>query len=71
MKPLSVEITDIKYKRPGLTKVEFSAAYPMYIRRGTIVYDTKAQHFLTHTRDIELLRAVCVGLQNPHQNQAK
>ena len=63
MKPLNIEITDIKYRRPGLSKLEFVATYPHFIRRGTIVYDTLEQQFITHTSAIELLAAVCTKLQ--------
>jgi len=65
MKPLYAEVIDIKYRRPGLNKVEFLAEYPGYFRRGTIVYDIGKQHFLTHTKDVDLLVAVCTSLQQP------
>lgn len=65
MKPLYIEIIGIEYRRPGLNRINFFAEYPGYQRRGTIVYDTRNQHFLTHTKDINLLAAVCISLQQP------
>lgn len=65
MKPLHVEVTDIKYRRPGLTKISFVATYSDYTRRGVVVYDTVAHQFITHTRDIEVLAAICIALQRP------
>ena len=65
MAPLHVEVTDIKYRRPGLSKVEFFATYKNFCRRGTVVYDTVNKKFVTHTRDVELLAAVCTSLQRP------
>jgi len=70
MKPFNVSILDIKYRRPGINMVKFHAVYPEYVRRGTVFYDTQAQHFLTHTKDIELLAAICTSLQQPHYNQS-
>lgn len=69
MAPLHVEVTDIKYRRPGLNKVEFLATYPGFSRRGTVVYDTVNKKFITHRKDIELLAAVCVSLQRPRYNK--
>lgn len=71
MKPLNVEVVDIRYRRPGLNKVDFIATYPDYIRRGTVVFDTVKQHFLTHTSSIELLAEVCLSLQRPRYNKAR
>ncbi len=68
MKLLHIEVTDIEYRRPGLNRVKFFAVYPGYQRRGTIVYNTQNQHFLTHTKDIDLLVAVCTSLQQPRYN---
>ena len=65
MTPLHIQVTDIKYRRPGLTKISFTATYSGYTRRGVVVYDTVAHKFITHTRDIEVLAAICVGLQRP------
>jgi hypothetical protein len=65
MAPLHIEVTDIKYRRPGLSKVEFFATYEGFTRRGTVVYDTVNKQFVTHTKDVELLAAVCVSLQRP------
>lgn len=65
MEPLYVQVTDIKYRRPGLTKISFTATYSGYTRRGVVVYDTVAQKFITHTRDIEVLAAICIDLQRP------
>jgi hypothetical protein len=62
MKPSNVEVLDIKYRRPGLNKVEFQAEYPGYYRRGTVVYDTKTKTFVTHNKDVELLAAICTDL---------
>ncbi len=69
MKPQTVHVLDIKYRRPGMNKIEFYATYPGYCRRGTVVYNTVTQHFLTHTRDVELLAAICTSLQRPRYNQ--
>ena len=65
MVPLHVEVTDIKYRRPGLNKIEFFATYKNFCRRGTVIYDTVNKKFVTHTKDIDLLAAVCVSLQRP------
>lgn len=70
MKPLNLEVTDIKYRRPGLAKVEFVAEYPDFVRRGTMVYDTVKQHFITHTYEVELLAAICISLQQPRNRKA-
>lgn len=69
MNPLHVNVKDIKYRRPGLTKIDFVAEYPGYTRRGTVVYDTIKRQFVTHTKDIGLLAAICIGLQVPSQCQ--
>ncbi len=69
MTPLHVEVTNIKYQRPGLSKVEFFATYPCFSRRGIVVYDTVNRKFVTHIKDIELLAAVCVSLQRPRYNK--
>ena len=71
MKPLNVEVEDIKYRRPGLVKVEFMAEYPDAIRRGTLVYNTIDKQFVTHTDDVELLAAICVSLQQPRTRKAR
>ena len=70
MKPLNVEIIDIKFRRPGLTKISFIAAYRDYVRRGVVVYDTNTKKFVTHNRDIEVLAALCVGLQRTSLHKA-
>ena len=69
MVPLRVEVTDLKYRRPGLTKIEFFATYVQFSRRGAVVYDTINKKFVTHTRDIDLLSAVCVSLQRPRHKK--
>jgi hypothetical protein len=69
MDPLHVEVTDIRYRRPGLTKVSFIATYPDYTRRGEVVYDTIKKIFVTHTKDIALLAAICVDLQRPRSRK--
>jgi hypothetical protein len=71
MKPLNVEIIDSWYRRPGLSKVKFIADYGIYMRRGTVVFDTNKQHFLTHRSDIDLVYAVCVALREPKNNKAE
>jgi len=68
MTPSILKVTDIRYRRPGLNKISFEASYPGYRRRGTVVYDTIKQHFITHTADICLLSAICIGLQEPGTN---
>jgi hypothetical protein len=64
MKPISVIITGLMYRRPGLNKVSFSADYGKFKRRGTVVYDTVNGKFLSHTYDIELLAQICALLSN-------
>jgi hypothetical protein len=64
MKPLSVLITGLMYRRPGLNKIGFIADYGKFKRRGTIVYDAVNSKFLSHTYDIELLAQICVMLSN-------
>ena len=70
MRLLNVDITDIKYRRPGLNRIEFEATYTNCRRTGVVVYDTVSQKFLTHTRDVELLAALCTSLQRPYTNKA-
>ena len=70
MKPLNVDVMDIKYRRPGLVKVEFVAEYEEFFRSGTVVYDSLAKSFITHTTDVELLAAICVSLQQPRNRKA-
>ncbi len=67
MKPLSVSIDGLLYRRPGLNKIKFTADYELFKRRGTIVFDTINQKFLSHNADIELLAAVCVALSTPNK----
>jgi hypothetical protein len=69
MKPLSVDIVDIKYRRPGLVKIEFIAEYPNFNSRGTMVYDTLSKNFVTHTGEVELLAAICKSLQQPRSRK--
>jgi hypothetical protein len=69
MNPLRVKVEDIKYRRPGLTKIDFVAEYSGYTRRGTVVYDTTKQQFITHTKDIGLLAAICIDLQTPSRRR--
>ena len=69
MKPLNVDVTDIKYRRPGLVKVEFAAEYDKFIRHGTMVYNTLTQKFVTHTSEVDLLAAICLSLQQPRNQK--
>jgi hypothetical protein len=69
MNILHAEVTDIRYRRPGLTKLSFTAEYPGYTRRGVVIYDTVKQKFVTHTKNINLLAAICVALQRPSKRQ--
>lgn len=62
MKPISVTVTDLLYRRPGLNKINFIAEYKQFKRRGTVVYDTINGKFLSHTSDIELLAEICRSL---------
>ena len=71
MKPLNVDIMYVEYHRPGKSKIGFLAFYEGYLRRGAVLYDTVKQHFLSHTRDIQLLAAVCEGLQKPKHNKVR
>ena len=64
MTPVRVEITDIRFRRPGLNKISFRAYYDGYIRKGTVVFDTKHGVFRSHNADLGLLSKVCVGLQS-------
>ncbi len=66
MKPYSVSIDGLLYRRPGLNKIKFTADYGLYKRRGAVVYDTINRKFLSHTSDIELLAAICVALSTPN-----
>ena len=70
MKPLNVDLIDIKYRRPGLTKIDFLATYNGYYRRGTVVYNTVSKQFVTHTKSVDLLAAVCASLQQPNYKRA-
>lgn len=62
MKLISVVITDVMFRRPGLNKICFIADYGVVRRRGTVVYDIINGKFLTHTSDIELLAALCISI---------
>lgn len=62
---LHLDVTGLKYRRPGLNKISFVAHYVNYIRRGTLVYDTINKKFLTHRSDIDLLIAICERLRQP------
>jgi len=70
MKLINVDVLKIRYRRPGLSKIDFLAQYEGYLRRGTLVYDTVDQKFITHTKDIVLLSEICTSLQRPkyHKN---
>ena len=63
MEPISVELLNISYERPGITKLHFIADYGLYKRKGVIKFDVNKYHFITHTRDLGLLRAACEKLQ--------
>lgn len=65
MKLKSVVINDLQFRRPGITKIFFTADYGPMVRRGEIKYDTREKKFLTHLSDIELLSAVCYLLREP------
>lgn len=70
MVPLHTEIVGIKYRRPGLTKIDFIAEYNGYTRRGTVIYDTVNKKFISHSGDINLLASVCTSLQAPVKREA-
>lgn len=70
MKPLYINILNVEYRRPGKSKVSFLASYGDYFRRGVVLYDTVAQRFLSHNKDLDLLAAVCEGLQKPRYSKA-
>lgn len=65
MKLKSITIDDLQFRRPGITKIFFTADYGSIRRRGEIVYDTRTKKFLTHTSEIKLLSEVCVLLREP------
>jgi hypothetical protein len=71
MKPINLDVVDIRYRRPGLNKFDFVATYPEYYRRGTVVYDTIKQQFLTHNGDLELLLELCLSLQRPIKTKSQ
>jgi len=60
-----ISAVNLKYKRPGITLLNFTANYPKYKRRGTILFDNVSDTFKTHTSNIELLSKVCVFMQKP------
>lgn len=62
---VSVTITFLRFRRPGINKIGFDATYPGYRRRGEVLYDTVSKKFLTHRADIKLLTAVCAQLRHP------
>lgn len=62
---LKVELLDVLFQCPGITKLVFRAEYNDYKRRGVIWYDINKKQFLTHTYDIELLAKLCLCLQQP------
>lgn len=66
MKPTSVDILNIRYRRPGITMIDFLADYGDFLRRGTVTYDTINQIFLSHNRSVDLLASLCLSLQKPH-----
>ena len=70
MRLVKVDITDIKYRRPGLNRIEFEATYTHCRRKGVVVYDTLSKQFLTHTREVDLLAALCISLQRPYTKKA-
>lgn len=70
MNPLHVTVEDVMYRRPGLTKLSFVAKYVGYTRRGVVIYDTIKKQFITHTKDIGLLAAICTDLQQPSCRRA-
>jgi len=65
MKPYNVEVLNIRYQRPGINKLDFTAQYDGYTRRGTVIYDTIAKQFMSHNSDIDLLAGLCINLQQP------
>lgn len=70
MKPLNVSVIDIKYRRPGLVKVYFSAEYSDFKLKSVMIYDTLTKKFVSHTKEVELLAAICVALQKPRNIRA-
>jgi hypothetical protein len=65
MKLESIKIDDIQFRRPGITKIFFTANYGKHQRRGEIQYDTVTKQFLSHTSEIKLLSMICALLQEP------
>lgn len=61
----SITINNLQFRRPGITKIFFSADYGTVRRRGEILYDTTTKKFLTHTSEIKLLSEVCSLLREP------
>jgi hypothetical protein len=66
MKLKSVEINDLLFRRPGITKIMFTADYGTVKRRGAVIYDTVAMKFLTNTSEIVLLAELGLALRKPH-----
>lgn len=61
----SVSIDNLLFRRPGITKILYTADYGTVKRRGVIMYDVVAKKFLTNTSEIKLLSAVCLLLRRP------
>lgn len=61
MRPSKVEVLDFSWQKPGVSRLKFRAQYPGYIRRGTVVYDAEHRRWLSHTKDVSLLAAVCLA----------
>lgn len=70
MKLYNVDILQVRFRRPGLSKIDFVARYDGYFRRGTVVYDTISQKFLSHTKDVDLLAGICTNLQKPRYQKS-
>lgn len=71
MKPLNIEIIDIKYRRPNLCNILFVASYNGYWRRGSITYDNKNMIFMSHNKDIDLLTSVITNIRMRHNTNYK
>jgi hypothetical protein len=65
MKPISITIDDLQFRRPGITKIFYTADYGSIKRRGEITYDTRTKKFLSNTSEIQLLSDVCLMLREP------
>lgn len=65
----SVSVDELLFRRPGITKIVFTADYGSIKRRGVVQYDTIDKKFLTHNDAIELLANICLELGEPRKAQ--